>query len=223
MAPEFENEPESVSINAVLTRSFAFYFDEKIISSNKTPSTPNRPLLTPPAKVFWWAYAFAPTVAPVLFAVVVFVAGSAYLALNPENTGTPIGVVAIPLISLTVGVICSYFVAGVIGMPIAFLLRRRNSLNGYTIHGAALVWSMVLAVLLGIGTYANTTPPRPAAGEFLLPLPVLFVMLAPGILLSATTFWWMVCRDKRRVSLRVLFLVITAIAVLLALATAFFR
>jgi hypothetical protein len=193
------------------------------MSSNNTPSTHNRPLLTPPTKVLWWAYAFAPAVAPILFAVVVFVVGSAYLAMNPEDTGTPIGVIVIPLISLTVGVICSYFVAGVIGMPIAFFLRRRNSLNGYTIHGAALIWSIVLAVLLSIGIYAYTTPPRPAAVEFLLPSLGLFVMLAPGILLSATIFWWMVCRDKRRVSLRVLFLVITAMAVIPALATAFFR
>lgn len=193
------------------------------MSSNNTPSIPNRPLLSPPAKVLWWAYAFAPAVAPILFAVVVFVGGSAYLAMHPEDTGTPIGVVVIPMISLTVGVMCSYFVAGVIGMPIAFFLRKRDSLNGYTIHGAALIWSMVLAVLLSIGIYASTTPPRPAAVEFILPSLGLFVMLAPGILLSATTFWWMVCCDKRRVSLRVLFLVITAMAVLLALATAFLR
>ena len=174
-------------------------------------------------KTLWWAYAIAPAVAPTLFAVMAFVGGMIELKLNPDDTGTPIGVILVPIMSLTIGVVASYAVAGAIGMPIAFLLRKRRILNGYTIHGAAFLWVIVFSTLLTASNYIWTTPPRPAPAEFLLPSLYLFLMIAPCILLSATTFWWIVSRDKRQLSLRVLFLIVTAIAVLAAAIAAIFR
>lgn len=198
--------------------------EEQVMSSNSDPNDQPRRILSPDAKTLWWAYAIAPAVAPILFAVTVFVVGMTWLTLNPDFIGTPIGVVVIPIISLTVGVVASYFVAGVIGMPIAFFLRKREILNGYTIHGAALLWTFFFVGLLSAAMYATTTPQtRPPLTDFLSSTLILVFLIAPGILLSATTFWWIVSRDKLRLSLRLLFSITTGIAVLTAILVAFFR
>ena len=98
-------------------------------------------------KTLWWAYLIAPVVAPASFAVFSFVFGMAALAANPDHTGTPVAVLAVPALSLTVGVVASYLAAGAIGMPIMLLLEKRKRLNGYTIHGAALASSIVFITL----------------------------------------------------------------------------
>ena len=104
----------------------------------------------PSTRRLWIAYGIAPLVAPLVSAVTVFVVGMVYLANHPEDTGTPIGVIAFPVVLLVVGVPASYVVAGLIGMPIAFALRKRNRLNGCTVHGAALLWAALLGAGLAI-------------------------------------------------------------------------
>jgi len=191
--------------------------------SNSNPNDQAGRVLTPDAKTLWWAYAIAPAVAPVIFAVIVFVVGLIWHMVNPDVTGTPVGIVLLPIISLTVGVVASYFVAGVIGMPIAFFLRKREILNGYTIHFAALLWTFLFVGLVSGALYAMAPPTRPRLADFLSSSLIFALLIAPSILLSATTFWWIVCRDKRRLSLRSLFMITTCIAVAAAVLVALFR
>ena len=177
-------------------------------------------------KALWCAYLIAPAVAPALFAVVFFVVGMMALSLrNSENAGTPAGVLMVPALALTVGMIASYIVAGVIGMPIAFGLRRKSRLNGYTIHGAAFTWSLVLSMLLAIAI--SIRPGQPVSnmiGIWILQTLFICLMLSPFILLSATTFWWIASRDKRRFSLKWVLALTAVVAVIAAsLGAIFFR
>ncbi len=146
------------------------------------------------------AYAIAPLVAPLAGASTVFIAGMVHLSNHPEDTGTPIGVIVIPAGLLGIGVPASYAVAGLIGMPIAFALRKRNRLNGYTVHGAALLLTALLdvgLVISGIGIQWFQS------GSFAHPMATLwgafaaFLMLTPFILLSTTTFWLIGVRQRR--------------------------
>ena len=146
------------------------------------------------SKRLWRAFRVAPVVAPVVFAVFVFVAG--LLFTDPKDPGTPIGVIAIPVLSLTLGVVASYLVAGVFGMPIVFFLRNRGWLNGRGIHATAFLLAIVFCTLLEVTIYYVTTPPRPDLIEFLRPTLYIACTIIPCIMLSATMFWWMV-RDNK--------------------------
>lgn len=139
----------------------------------------------------WRAFRVAPAVAPVVFAVLVFSLGSLLRPANDAEFGTPAGIIAVPILALTLGVPASYGIAGLVGMPIVFALRRRHWLNGWSIHLAALAWGIFLCLLLWLGAYACTAPPRPPLSSQLPGALVSGALLIPCILLSATTFWWM--------------------------------
>ena len=174
-------------------------------------------------KALWWAYFIAPVVAPVSFAVFFFVFGMAALAANPDHTGTPVAVLAVPAMSLTVGVVASYLAAGAIGMPVVLLLEKRKMLNGYTIHGAALASSIVFITLSCGLLYALVPDPNTPVVELAAFGAALFVFTAPSVLASATTFWWIVSRGFHGLSLRALIWTVTVIAILLGVAAPVLR
>jgi hypothetical protein len=141
-------------------------------------------------KSLWRAYAFAPAVAPVSFVLLLFLIGAIATAFNIEVN--PTSFLVLPVVALTAGMVICYLVAGCIGMPIAFYLRKRNSLNGYTIHGAAFCWSIFTAVVVA-------TPMSFSQGAkwYHIPLAILVLVcvIAPPVLLSATVFWLLVRRN----------------------------
>lgn len=161
-------------------------------SSPSAVDAPDPISAAPSTRRLWIAYLIAPSVAPLLAALTVFVVGMAFLVANPEDTGTPIGVILVPLFLLIAGIPASYLVAGTLGMPIAFYLRSRNRLNGLTVHGAAFAWTAVLA--LGLTASAFFLAPGEQVGQvgllqYMLGLGGVFLAFAPFIALSATTFW----------------------------------
>ena len=98
--------------------------------------------------------------------------------------------IMLPILALTIGVVSCYLVAGVIGMPIAFYLRRANALNGYSIHGEALCWAMLFSAIRVV--VGRRKPERIAARTCYFGAGVV-----PPILLSATVFWLLVRRFSR--------------------------
>lgn len=159
---------------------------------------------TPSTRRLWIAYGIAPLVAPLVAAIAVFVTGLVYQTTHPEDVEVnPMSMVFAPVLLLIVGVPASYGVAGLIGMPIAFWLRKRGRLNGYTVHGAALLWAVVLGSGLVIAALLmkwHQTRDRPDFIEFLGGAFVIFLASAPFILLSATTFWLIGVRQWKRSS-----------------------
>lgn len=151
----------------------------------------------------WLSYGIAPLVAPLLAAITVFVVGFSYQAAHPEDIDlNPMSVFAVPIVLLLVGVPASYGVAGLIGMPIAFWLRKRGRLNGFTVHAAALSWTAVLGAALAV-VAAIFGPEGDGLHSCLAILGAglgAFLMLAPFILLSATTFWLIGVRSKKRLA-----------------------
>lgn len=187
--------------------------------------TPVRPTECPQGQTesrtatIWWGYIIAPAVAPVLFSVVVFLLGSVTLAMNPHDNGTPIGVILIPLLSLTIGVVAAYFVAGVVGMPIIFRLEKQRSLNGLTIHGTALTCMVVLASLFcALGCIAGTP-----TGEIISGGMTFLVVATPFVLASSTTFWWILTRQQHGWSLRTMLCAVGVISILLGLCAPILR
>jgi hypothetical protein len=112
-----------------------------------------------------------------------FIAGIFKIDVNPASF------LVLPLLALTVGVLACYVVAGAIGMPIAFFLRNRGRLNGYTIHGAALAWAIVFC-----GAVSLLSLPEGPQQAFLV-FAYLICGVGPSVLLSGTVFWLLV-RDR---------------------------
>jgi hypothetical protein len=137
--------------------------------------------LLPSNRSLWWAYFWAPAVAPIAFVAMVLLVGfvGEYFgfAVNPAS------ILVLPVIALTLGTLSCYFVAGVIGMPIAFYLRRIQSLNGYTIHGAAFCWAALFAFFCAVVMVGGSWNELPLA------LCYFGFGVIPPVLLSGTAFW----------------------------------
>jgi hypothetical protein len=100
--------------------------------------------LRPSNRAMWKAYLWSPSVAPIAFVALVLLIGIVGEVFGMEVN--PASMPVLPVLALTVGVVSCYVVAGMIGMPIAFYLRRVNALNVYSIHGAALGWAVIPVV-----------------------------------------------------------------------------
>ena len=127
----------------------------------------------------WRAYAIAPAVTPLTFIAIVSIFG-----------GT------LQVSQIAIAFLACYLVAGLIGMPIAFALRRSHSLNAWTIHVAALAWgilwslfctSVLIYVAVAIGASVES-----------LPLTAAFVaaIMVPPVVLAGTAFWLLINNKK---------------------------
>ena len=151
------------------------------------------PLRPPTRRQLWRGYLIAPLVAPLAAALIIFAAG--LLLSDRESTGTPIGIILLPILLMTVGVVISYLLALLIGMPVAFLLHKNNLLNGYTIHLAALILAVVVSLLLTLlGVMADD---RSTALRTLYEFGFSFLIIAPFVLATSTVFWWVGVRGHR--------------------------
>ena len=154
------------------------------------PSVAANTALRPTNRAMWRAYFYAPAVAPLAFVAIVFIAG--YLSVVLGGEVNEASMLVLPSIALTVGVVACYLVAGFIGMPIAFFLRRIDSLNAFSIHAAAFGWALffttICAVFLVGGKWNE------------LPLAICYVGVGviPSVLLSGTAFWLLLRFFSRR-------------------------
>jgi hypothetical protein len=147
--------------------------------SNRMPS--NRSL--------WRAYLFAPAVAPLSFVALVLLVGTIAARIGIETNEASF--VMLPMLALTIGVVSSYLVAGVIGMPIAFYLRRTNALNGYSIHGAAFCWAILFSIICGVAVIGGNWNELPLVACYI------GAGVVPPVLLAGTAFWLLVLRFSR--------------------------
>jgi hypothetical protein len=137
--------------------------------------------LVPSNRALWWAYFWAPAVAPLAFVAMVLLVG--FLGEYFGFEVNPASMLVLPVIALTLGTVCCYFVAGVIGMPIAFYLRRIHSLNGYTIHAAAFLWAALFASFCAVVMVGGSWNELPVA------LCYFGFGVIPPVLLAGTAFW----------------------------------
>ena len=135
----------------------------------------------PSKELMWRAYAYAPAVTPLVFSALLFPAG-----------------VVLPIHVIAGGFLTCYLVAGLLGMPIAFCLRRKNALNGFTIQGAAFLWGLFCSILSTYVLVYITV----AIGGSIQSLPFLFFMLSALIVtpvVLAGTAFWMLLRNPQLV------------------------
>ena len=159
--------------------------DNPYQSATSFSSSTNR-IVLPSNRTLWRAYFWAPAVAPIAFVVLVILVGLVAPYLGVEIN--PASMLLLPAIALTVGVVSCYFVAGVIGMPIAFFLRRIHSLNGYSIHGAAFCWAVLFASVCAVVMVGGNLDEMPLA------LCYFGLGVIPPVLLSGTAFWLLLRR-----------------------------
>lgn len=141
----------------------------------------------------WRAFWIAPLVAPVLLAVDMFVVG--LLLSDSGDSGTPLGVLTVPLIALTLGIFGAYLITLSCWMPVVFFLRKRDWLNGGSIHLMGLL--LALAVIAILEFAACCVPAVLRDNFFGLSGPSLYLsgFMIPNVMLSALVFWLMI-RDS---------------------------
>lgn len=170
--------------------------------------------------VLWWAYMISPLIAPIAFAICFFVFGMVALAMNPEDSGTPVGVIIVPLLALTVGVLLSYFFGGLM-MPVIFYLEKQDGLNFTTI---AITSLFGLLALIGASlSLALLNQSSEGPGQAFAVAGGAFLMLSPFVLASATTFWWMQKEGYRGMSFGAILIAITVLAGFFALCSPLLR
>lgn len=145
--------------------------------------------LAPSNRTLWRAYFWAPSVAPIAFVGLVLLVGLVAPRLGVEIN--PASMLLLPAIALTVGFASCYFVAGLIGMPIAFYLRRIQLLNGYSIHGAAFCWAVFFASVCAVVMVGGNRDELPLA------LCYFGFGVIPPVLLSGTAFWLLLKRFSK--------------------------
>lgn len=130
---------------------------------------------------------FAPPVGPILGAITFFVLGMLFS--DPQDTGTPIGIVAVPMMLVTVGIVVAYLMMGVIGVPVVWHLDRKGKLNSLNLFLAALGVSAVCG--LGMLWMVLLNPGRGdmSAGEVVFTFVMMTLMFALFVVTTAGVFW----------------------------------
>jgi hypothetical protein len=137
-----------------------------------------------PTRALWLAYLFAPAVAPVSFIALVFavivVASLFGVGINEAS------VAILPIVGLVAGFFFSYLAAGVIGMPIVFLLRSHRALNGYSILGVALALATLFTVAISMTTVGDDW------SGLTMWIGFVGALVVPPVFLTGLVFWWLV-------------------------------
>ncbi|MFY7700613.1 MAG: hypothetical protein ACOVQH_10120 [Burkholderiaceae bacterium] len=181
------------SVKSGIPESAAFFKAIQDIGDPQTLTTEYEKTRPTSSRRLWRAFWIAPLVAPVMLAIDVFVVGSLFS--DPVDAGTPIGIIAIPLMALTLGTLLSYVIAGTLWMPLAFFLQKRGWLNGMSIHSMGFGFAIALYALFEVAIYFITTPRPNDIIEFMSSSIYIAGFVIPNIMLSVVAFWWLI-REK---------------------------
>lgn len=133
----------------------------------------------PTTKDMWNAYLFAPAVTPLSFMVLTQAFG-----------------ISLPAAAVVGGFCASYVVAGVLGMPIAIVLRRVGQLNALTIHGAAFAWSVLWSILCMIAGVYTIVAIDGSISSLPLFAATISGLMVPPVVLAGTVFWGLLKRPQ---------------------------
>lgn len=159
-------------------------FQENPFQSSEVLSAPVSANLRPSNRSLWGAYLFAPAVTPMAFVCIVFAAG--FLSIWFGADVNEASLLVLPVLAMTVGLVSCYLVAGLIGMPIAFYLRRKDALNAYSIHLSAFCWAVLFTTGCAFWFAGGTWTDFPLAFCYV------GAGVIPSVLLSGTAFWLLV-------------------------------
>lgn len=104
--------------------------------------------------------------------------------------------ISLPSVAIVIGFCASYLVAGSIGMPIAFFLRRFGHLNFWTIHGAALAWGVLWSFLCMIAVVYTVIAIDGSISSLPLMVAWNFGLMIPPVVLAGTAFWGLLKRQQ---------------------------
>lgn len=137
----------------------------------------------------WTGFIFAPLCGHLLFALTLLISDVA------SSGGVSDEVKGLLLFTSTLGLVATYLVVGLIGLPTAYALERISALNLWTLNLAAMVWTILALVALHAADGMRITDLFTYVGISSL-LGVAF-LLAPFILLMSTVFFWITTQQKQ--------------------------
>lgn len=131
----------------------------------------------------WRAYAVAPVITPISFIAIVSMLG-----------------VTLPANAVATGFIACYAVAGLIGMPIAFLLRRMNLLNVWTIHGTAFAWGVLWSLFCTIAVVYVVAAIDASIQSLPITIGWFSLLMIPPVVFAGTVFWLLTRKPDAKVN-----------------------
>lgn len=142
----------------------------------------------------WLAYLIAPVTVPIFFVCLIVLAVVSSSIFGFEiNTAS---VLILPIFAMTVGLLISYAMWLIVGMPIVLLLRKKKKLKGIIINLAAFAIAHFVAICVtGLSAVSDPSGGSAFGAEriygVLLSVGITTVFLGIPAIVSASTFWFL--------------------------------
>lgn len=145
---------------------------------------------TPQANVtsaLWRGFLIAPAIVPVSFVIALLSLSLVLIYFGVEIN--PASLLVLPVVAMTAGLVASYAIALLVGLPIVLYLRRRHRLTCLTLHVAACLVSVLFSLVFSLVAFHNSWVELSAS------VGLVFAAVAPPTLLSTTVFWVVIRRS----------------------------
>ncbi|MEM7315781.1 MAG: hypothetical protein AAF497_21805 [Planctomycetota bacterium] len=149
----------------------------------------------------WIAYLIASPVAPIVGTITFFVFGLIALMLRPDDVGTPAGLLMVPLILMTAGIVVSYVLILMFGMSAVFILKGRGGLNGANLFWYGALLTTLLAVgfaILSFRAQAGGLPETERLAFMMGAMLATTTFFGASIMSTIGVFWFLVKRLNRK-------------------------
>jgi len=139
----------------------------------------------------WLGFLVAPLIVPILLSVGIVLGAPFYM--ETGDSGMPIGIIVLPLVIMSVGVVFSYVMMFLVGMPFVILLRKLGVLN--------LVWINVVAVglsafLVLVACVISFLIEPAEVSDVIGDICYSICIIALPLNVTATGFWFVACRGR---------------------------
>ncbi|MEM7474804.1 MAG: hypothetical protein AAF483_07415 [Planctomycetota bacterium] len=145
----------------------------------------------------WTAFAVTSPITPILLSVVVLVVGLFFS--DPEDTGTPIGIILVPILLLTAGIVFAYIATLFFAMPVVIILRKRDQLKLSNLCWMAAVYSVLFGTLLVVlPTRSGEVPGDGSLQSIIFAMLIASAGIGVFLLIQAMAFWSVMTRLGKR-------------------------
>lgn len=160
--------------------------------SNSASNLGGNPVSSEGARI-WLGFLVAPLIVPILLSVGIVLGAPFYL--ESEDSGTPIGVIVLPLVIMSVGVVFAYIMMLMVGMPFVILLRSLGLLNLVWLNLVAVGLSCFLVLVACVISFLFE-PVEVDVSDIIGDICYSICIMALPLTVTATGFWFVACRGR---------------------------
>ena len=159
--------------------------------SNLASNLGGNPVASEDARI-WLGFLVAPLIVPILLSVGIVLGAPFYL--ETGDSGMPIGVIVLPLVIMSVGVVFAYVMMLLVGMPFVILLRSLGLLNLAWLNLVAVGLSIFFVLVACVISFLiQPVEVSDVIGDICYSI----CIMALPLTVTATGFWFVACRGRQ--------------------------